>query len=44
MAVQVYPSDLLAVEGAVLSELLPPAKPSGRARAVDLRRILKGLV
>lgn len=44
MAVPVYPSDRLDVEWALLSEVLPPAKPGGRPRSVDLRRILNGLL
>jgi putative transposase len=44
MAVQGYPSDLLDMEWALLSALLPPAKPGGRPRSVDLRRILNGLL
>lgn len=44
MAVQMYPSDLLDAEWALLSELLPAAKPGGRPRSVDLRRILNGLL
>lgn len=39
----VYPSDLTDAEWAVLSPLLPEAKPGGRPRSVDLRRILNGL-
>ena len=44
MAVQVYPSDLVDVEWALLTELLPTAKPGGRSRSVDLRLILNGLL
>lgn len=40
----VYPSDLTDTEWAVLSPLLPPARPGGRPRSVDLRRILNGLL
>jgi putative transposase len=40
----VYPSDLSDAEWAILSPLLPPARPGGRPRAVDLRRILNGLL
>jgi transposase len=43
MALQVYPSDLNEEERALLSVLLPPAKPGGRPRSIDLRCILNGL-
>jgi putative transposase len=39
----VYPSDLTDAEWRILSPLLPAAKPSGRPRSVDLRRIVDGL-
>jgi transposase len=38
-----YPSDLSDREWAILAPLLPPAKPGGRPRRVDLRRILDGI-
>jgi putative transposase len=40
----VYPSDLSDHEWFLLAPLLPPAKPGGRPRCVDLRRILNGVV
>jgi transposase len=43
MATSVYPSDLSDDEWAVLSPLIPAAKPGGRPRSVDVRRILDGL-
>jgi putative transposase len=43
MAIQVYPSDLSDEEWSLLATLLPAAKPGGRPRSVDLRRILNGL-
>jgi putative transposase len=43
MAVPVYPSDLSDAEWALLSTLLPPAKPGGRPRSVTMRRIVNGL-
>jgi putative transposase len=39
----VYPSELSEMEWAVLAPLLPPAKPGGRPRGVDLRTILDGI-
>lgn len=38
-----YPCDLSDVECALLAPLLPPPKPGGRPRSVDLRRILTGI-
>ncbi|HEX9036382.1 MAG TPA: IS5 family transposase [Ktedonobacterales bacterium] len=43
MATHVYPSDLTDAEWALLAPLIPPAKPGGRPRSVDIRRILNGL-
>ena len=38
-----YPTDLTDREWAVLEPLLPPTKPGGRPRSVNLRVILNGL-
>jgi putative transposase len=38
-----YPSDLTDEQWEVLRPLLPPAKPGGRPRAVDLREVLNTL-
>jgi putative transposase len=38
-----YPSDLTAEQWAVLEPLLPPARPGGRPRSVDLRAVLNTL-
>jgi transposase len=43
MASPVYPSDLSDDEWALLSPLIPAAKPGGRPRSVQMRRILNGL-
>jgi hypothetical protein len=43
MALPVYPSDLSDAEWAVLASLLPSAKPGGRPRSVNIRRIVNGL-
>ena len=43
MSPATYPSDLTDSEWSLLAPLLPPAKPGGRPRRVDLRRILNGL-
>ena len=39
-----YPTDLTDREWALLEPLLPPAKPGGRPRSVNLRVILNGLL
>ena len=38
-----YPSELSDREWSLLEPLLPPAKPGGRPRSVDLRQILNGI-
>jgi transposase len=38
-----YPSDLTNGEWQRLSPLLPPAKPGGHSRTVNLRQILNGI-
>jgi len=38
-----YPSDLTDSEWSLLEPLIPPAKPGGRPRSVDMREILNGL-
>lgn len=38
-----YPSDLNAAEWALLAPLIPPAKPHGRPRSVNMRRIVDGV-
>ncbi len=43
MASPVYPSDLSDDEWALLSPLIPAAKPGGRPRSVAMRRILNGI-
>lgn len=43
MATPVYPSDLTDAEWSVFAPLLPAAKPGGRPRSVNLRRIVNGL-
>jgi putative transposase len=39
----VYPSDLSDDEWTLLSPLIPAAKPGGRPRSVEIRRILNGI-
>jgi len=38
-----YPSDLNDAEWQILEPLIPPAKPGGRPRKVDMREILNGI-
>jgi putative transposase len=39
----VYPSDLTDEQWQAMSRLIPPAKPGGRPRTVDMRDVLNGL-
>ena len=39
-----YPSDLTRTQWKTLKRLLPPAKPGGRPRSVDLREVLNGIL
>jgi putative transposase len=38
-----YPTDLTDDEWRVLEPLIPPAKPGGRPRSVDVREIINGI-
>ena len=39
-----YPSDLTNCEWALVAPLIPPAKPGGRKREVDLREVMNGVL
>ena len=39
-----YPSDLTDAQWARLAPLLPPAKPGGHPRTVDLREVVNGIL
>ncbi|MBI4308409.1 MAG: transposase, partial [Chloroflexi bacterium] len=39
-----YPSDLTDDQWKELAPLLPPAKPGGRHRTVDLREVINGIL
>ncbi len=39
----VYPSDLSDAQWQAISRLIPPAKPGGRPRTVDMRAVLNAL-
>jgi len=38
-----YPSDLTDEQWQLIAPLLPPAKPGGRPRSVDLREVINGI-
>src|SRR5512135_1642405 len=40
---EVYPSDLSNKEWAILEPLIPPEKPGGRSREVDMRAVLNAI-
>lgn len=44
MARKPYPTDLTDEQWEVLEQLIPPAKPGGRPRTVDLREVLNALL
>ena len=39
-----YPTDLTEAQWAILAPLIPPAKPGGRPREVDMREIINGIL
>src|SRR6266566_3224567 len=39
-----YPSDLTDDEWALVAPLIPPAKPGGNKRTVDLREVMNGVM
>lgn len=39
----VYPSDLSNAQWLAMSRVIPPAKPGGRPRTVDMRQVLNAL-
>ena len=39
-----YPSDLTDAQWAILEPLIPPAKPGGRRREVDMREVINGIL
>jgi transposase len=38
-----YPSDLTDAEWVIIGPMIPPAKPGGRKRTIDVREILNGI-
>jgi putative transposase len=43
MASQLYPCDLTDAEWEAVAPLIPAAKPGGRPRSVEVRRIVNGV-
>jgi putative transposase len=41
---QVYPTDLTERQWDCIKELIPPAKPGGRPRALDMRAVINGIL
>jgi len=39
-----YPSDLTDAQWSILEPLIPPAKPGGRARSVNMREAINGIL
>ena len=44
MARNAYPSDLTDAQWPLLMKLIPPAKPGGRDRSVDMREVVNGIL
>ena len=44
MTRKAYPSDLTNAQWARLAPLLPPPKPGGRPRSVDMREVVNGVL
>ena len=44
MARSAYPSDLTDAQWQLLVKLIPPAKPGGRERSVDMREVVNGMI
>jgi putative transposase len=43
-AEQLYPTDLTDRQWAILAPLMPPAKPGGRPRRVDMRQVVNAII
>lgn len=44
MTNQIYPSDLSDSQWNLIKELIPPAKPGGRPRALDMRQVVNAIL
>jgi putative transposase len=41
---QLYPTDLTDSQWVIIQELIPPAKPGGRPRSLDMRRVVNAML
>jgi putative transposase len=41
---QLYPSDITDSQGQISKDLMPPAKPGGRRRTLDMRQVLNAIL
>jgi len=44
MNTQLYPTDLTDGQWVIIQELIPPAKPGGRPRSLDIRRVVNAIL
>ncbi|MCO6441923.1 MAG: transposase [Nitrococcus mobilis] len=44
MAKRIYPSDLTDEQWQLIEPYIPPPKPGGRPREIDMRHIINGLL
>lgn len=44
MNTQLYPTDLTDSQWGILRELIPPARPGGRPRSLDMRRVVNAIL
>ena len=40
---EIYPSDLTDQEWTILEPLIPPGKPGGRKRSIEMRAVVNGI-
>jgi len=44
MNTQLYPTDLTDCQWVIIQELIPPAKPGGRPRSLDMRLVVNAIL
>jgi putative transposase len=44
MSAQLYPSDLTDSQWVIIQEMIPPAKPGGRPRSLDMRSVVNAIL
>ena len=44
MNTQLYPTDLTDSQWVIIQELIPPAKPGGRPRSLDMRQVVNAIL